>query len=324
MAFFERKEAHDPARTGARALFHKELSDHLESKRFYLVFLLLFVSSLVGLAGAISSIQGESLTSSDFIFLKLFTTSGSAMYSVATFFAFLGPLVGIALGFDAVNNERSLGTLNRLAAQPIYRDSIITAKFLAASAAIAIIVAFTGLCLGGIGLFVIGIPPTVEEVLRLVSFFILAWVYISFWLALAILFSILYRHAATAALSSIAIWIFLTLFMSLVATAVANMLFPTDGMQGLTNVMSNYETSLALNRISPYYLFSEAAVTILNPSVRSIGIITTSQLYGAVDSYLPFGQSLLLIWPHLVVMVALTMLTFAGGYISFMRQEIRA
>ena len=288
------------------------------------MFLLLFVSSAVGLAGAISTIQGESLTSSDFIFLRLFTTSGSAMYSVATFFAFLGPLVGIALGFDAVNNERSIGTLNRLAAQPIYRDSIITAKFLAASAAVGVIVAFTGLCLSGIGLLVVGIPPAAEEVLRLIVFLVLTWVYISFWLALSILFSVLYRHAATAALSAIAIWIFLTLFMSLVATGLANLLFPTEGIEGFGNVMSNYETALALNRISPYYLFSEAAVTILTPSVRSIGIVTTSQLYGAVDSYLSFGQSLLLIWPHLVVMAALSMLTFAGGYISFMRQEIRA
>ena len=41
--------------------------------------------------------------------------------------SFLGPLFGIMLGFDAVNNEQSEGTLNRLAAQPIYRDTIINA-----------------------------------------------------------------------------------------------------------------------------------------------------------------------------------------------------
>ena len=112
--------------------------------------------------------------------------------------------------------------------------------------------------------------------------------------------------------------------MSLVAGGVANLLYPTDGIQGFFNTMSNYQLNLALNRISPYYLFSEAATTILSPSVRSIGVVTTSQLTGAVAGYLPFGQSLLLIWPHLVGMIALTMAAFACAYISFMRQEIRA
>lgn len=49
-----------------------------------------------------------------------------------------------------------------------------------------------------------------------------------------------------------------------------------------------------------------------------------SQYSGAVASSLSFGQSLLLIWPHIVVMIALVMAGFAIAYINFMRQEIRA
>ena len=211
-------------------------------------------------------------------FLKLFTTGSSFIYSFATFIAFLGPLVGINLGFDAVSNERSLGTLNRLAAQPIYRDSIINAKFLAGTTAIFIIVATLGLYISAVGLLVIGIPPSFEEILWVVAFLLLAVVYICVWLALSIIFSVICKHAATVALAC----------------------------------------------ISPYYLFSEAASTILNPNVRSIGVVTMNSYSGAVASSLPFSQSLLLIWPHLVVMVALAMVGFAIAYISFMRQEIRA
>ena len=181
-----------------------------------------------------------------------------------------------------------------------------------------------GLYVSGMGILLLGVHPTVEEALRVVAFLVLTWVYMAFWLALSILFSVVCRHTATAALSVLAIWLFLTLFMSLVAGGLANFLFPTEGIQGFTNMMANYEAELALNRISPYYLFVEAAVTILNPSVRSVGIITTSQLSGAIDSSLTFGQSLLLIWPHLVVMVALAMAAFACAYVVFMRQEIRA
>ena len=110
----------------------------------------------------------------------------------------------------------------------------------------------------------------------------------------------------------------------MIAGAVADIAYPTEGIEGLFNLKSNYSLELGLNRISPYYLFGEAASTILNPNIRSIGIVTNSQLSGAIAGYLPFGQSLLLVWPHLVCMVALTMVCFALSYICFMKQEIRA
>ncbi len=46
--------------------------------------------------------------------------------------------------------------------------------------------------------------------------------------------------------------------------------------------------------------------------------------WGAIPGSLPLGQSLLLIWPHLVGLIAATLLIFALGYYFFMRQEIRA
>ncbi|WP_283124003.1 ABC transporter permease subunit [Angelakisella massiliensis] len=309
---------------GLAALYRKELADHLNSKRFFIIFMLLLVVTTASLGGALSNIREAVEESSDFIFLKLFTTSGSAIYSFATFMAFLGPLAGITLGFDAVSNERSQGTLNRLAAQPIYRDSIINAKFLAGSTVIFLTVFMLGFYISGMGLMLIGIPPSGEEVLRIFAFLLFTWVYISFWLALSIIFSVVCKHAATAALASMSIWLFLSLFMSLVASAVANSLFPTSGIAGFANISSNYSATLALNRISPYYLFSEAATTILNPNVRSIGMVTMSQLSGAIAGPLPFSQSLLLVWPHLVLMIALVIAGFAIAYIAFMKQEIRA
>ena len=269
--------------------------------------------------GSISQSDGGS-----FLFLKLFTTSSGSIYSFATFLAFLGPLAGITLGFDAVTNERAQGTLLRLAAQPIYRDAILVAKFLAGAAVLFLLVFFLVFFLCGVGLILIGIPPSLEEILRILAFLAFSGVYLCVWLAIAILFSVLCRHAATAALACISIWLFLSLFMSLVASGIAGALFPLDGIQGLANTTSYYTLALGLNRISPYYLFSEAASTILNPSVRSIGLVTMSQYVGAVSSSLPLGQSLLLIWPHLVVMAALVMAVFAVAYIRFMGQEIRA
>lgn len=43
-----------------------------------------------------------------------------------------------------------------------------------------------------------------------------------------------------------------------------------------------------------------------------------------VDAPLSLTQSLLVVWPQVVGLVALTLLCFAASYLGFMRQEIRA
>ena len=92
----------------------------------------------------------------------------------------------------------------------------------------------------------------------------------------------------------------------------------------MINSLDNYTLELNINRISPYYLFSEASATIMNPSIRSINVVTVNQLEGAVTSYLSLGQSLLLVWPHLTGLIAMMLISFAGSFCCFMRQEIRA
>ena len=308
---------------GFGALYRKEMADHLLSKRFRIVYALLFIVSIASLAAGISNISVSSGTT-DFIFLKIFTTGSGSVYSFATFMAFLGPLAGITLGFDAVNNERSQGTLIRLVSQPIYRDSIINAKFLAGASIITMMIFSLGLFVSGLGLLLIGVPPTGEEILRIICYLLLTSVYISFWLALSVVFSVVFKHAATAAITGISIWLFVSLFMSTLAGGIADLVYPTDGIQGLINMNDNYSLELALERISPYYLFTEAATTIMNPSVRSIGLVSMSQISGALSGYLSLDQSLLLVWPHIVVLIAITMAGFAISYIKFMRQEIRA
>ena len=103
------------------------------------------------------------------------------------------------------------------------------------------------------------------------------------------------------------------------------MIYPTSGYAGQVNVLKNYSLQTALCRISPYYLFSEITSIIMNPNVHSTNIVSILQnQQGAIASYLTLGQSLLQIWPHIVVMIALTAAAFAAGYIAFMRKEIRA
>lgn len=313
------------ASAGLKALYRKELADHLTSKRFLIILILIYATSFASLYGALSGLSDAISNDTNFIFLKLYTTSGNSIPSFMSFIALLGPFVGLTLGFDAINSERSAGTLNRLVAQPIYRDSIIIGKFLAGTTVIAIMVFTMGIAVGAIGVLSTGLAPEAEEIFRIAAFLFFTVVYMAFWLGLSILFSVVCRHSATSALAVIALWIFFTIFMSLVANIIANAVYPVNNQYlAMVNTYNNYTLNLNVNRISPYYLYSEAVSTIMNPSIRSVNVVTVNQLVGAISSYLSFGQSMLLVWPHLIALIAEMLAAFACSYIGFMRQEIRS
>lgn len=311
--------------TGRHALYRKELADHLKSRRFLILLLLIGTTSFASLYGAVSGLADVLESDGNFAFLKLYTTSGSSIPSFMSFIALLGPIIGLALGFDAINSERAGGTLNRLASQPIYRDSIIIGKFMAGLAVISTIIYTMGIALGAVGILVTGLKPSGEEVVRILIFLTFTVIYVAFWLALSIFFSVICRHAATSALASIAVWMFFAVFMSLVASIIANAMYPVNtDYNAAVNALNNYTLNLNLNRISPSYLYSEAVSTIMNPSVRTVNIVTMDQLVGAISGYLSLGQSLLLVWPHLTGLAALMLVAFGGSYIGFMRQEVRS
>jgi len=79
-----------------------------------------------------------------------------------------------------------------------------------------------------------------------------------------------------------------------------------------------------LMQVMPNELYSEATSTLLMPSVRSLGPLTMEQLEGAIPGPLPLGQSLLLVWPQLTGLIALTIFCFILSYLAFMRREIRS
>ena len=315
------------------ALYRKEMADHVTSKRFIIILLLVIAMTIASVYGAVTGITSavknaaidpKASFDASYMFLKLYTTGGGSIPSYMSLIALIGPFIGLILGFDSINAEKNSGTLNRLVSQPIYRDSIIIGKFLASMTLIDVMVLSTRIAVGCAGFLTSGIKPTGEEIVRVLIFLIYTVIYICFWLAMALLFSVFTRHAATSALASIALWLFFAIFMSLLAGILANAAYPVNTeYEQAFNSLNNYNLNLNLNRISPYYLYSEAASVLMNPATRAINAVSYTQLVGALSSYLSLGQSLLLVWPHLVGLLALTFAAFTISYVGFMRQEIR-
>ena len=309
--------------TGLGAVIAKEMADHLTSIRMRILEILIVLTAGGTIYAAAQSLK-DSVGQDRFLFLKLFTTARDPLPNFASFLVFLVPLISIALAFDAINGEFSRRTLSRVLAQPIYRDALLLGKFLAGLFTLTLVFTAIWLLIYGMGIITLGLPPSTEEVGRSLWFLVSTIFYGGIWLALAMTFSILFRQSATAALASISVWLLFTVFWQMLSGLVAPLLKPVHF--GLPQeLLAQAQLQLALTRISPNTLYGEVMYALLQPTVRSLGFILPSQVQGAIPGTpLSLGQSLLLSWPQLTGLVAITILLFALGYVLFQRQEIRA
>jgi len=313
---------------GLTAILNKELADHFASHRFLILFALIAMVSLITayMVGIkIREVEGQ--LKPQFIFLLLFTEPG-AMFSLVQFVAFFGPLVGLVLGFDSINRERNEGTLSKLLAQPIYRDVVINAKFLAGVILIGVMLLSIVLVITGLGLLLVGIVPGAEELWRIFIYLVISIVYIAFWLGVAILFSIVFLRTATSALASLAVWIFFSFFVTIGASILANAL-ASDAELNPQSAVRKAELVKYVVLASPMELYSDATATVIDPLRKS----TRSSLpVGPMEAIsmtrfsgpLPLDQSVLVVMPHLISLLASAVICFAVSYAVFMRQEIRS
>ena len=175
--------------------------------------------------------------------------------------------MGITLGMDAINSEKNNGTLSRLISQPIYRDNIINAKFLAGVGVIAVLMTSAVLIVTGMAMNLIGIPPTAEEAWRLLFFLIVSIIYGSFWLGLAILMSTLFKQVAVSAIVCIAIWLAFALFFPLILNNMFASIDPNLTVEAASKQIQSY---INISRISPIQLFQESMSMILAPGARTM------------------------------------------------------
>jgi ABC-2 type transport system permease protein len=308
---------------GLWAVIGKEMSDHLTSARMRILEILIVLTAVGTGYTALQQIKTVN-NNEQFLFLQLFTTARDPLPAFAGFLGFLVPLVAIALAFDSVNGEFNNRTISRVLSQPIYRDALLLGKFLGAFFTLALVLTAIWLLLFGIGLLGLGIPPSGQETARLLIFLLLTIFYGGFWLALGLLFSTLFRQAATAALASIGVWLFFIAFWEILVSLIAQGLRPIE-FGVVEELVARAKFEMMLSRISPNTLFAEATIGILNPQVRTLGVILPFELEGAIiGATLPVEQSFLMVWPYLTGLIAITILLFSASYVSFQRKEIRA
>lgn len=309
-------------------MMKKEMADHIRSWRFVVLIALIMLTFIASMYVSLANIKSATSNVNDpdhiFLYLKLLTTTDNSIPPFHVFLSFLGPLLGISLGFDAINAEQNSGTLTRLMAQPIYRDNVLLAKFASALVLVGFLFVVLTLCVIGAGLLLTGVRMEPQELLRILGFVGISVCYVAFWLSLSIVLSIAFRGAATSALCAIGIWLFFTVFYQIILNLVIRSFLPDPALLSQDQIQSYNEMILGLLRIAPNQLYTDATTTMLMPSVRSLGPMTMEQMAGAIPSPLPFTESLMVVWPQVSGLIGATVACFALSYFLFMRREIRS
>ena len=309
----------------------KEFTDHVQSARFYVLLVILGVAAMIPLYFAAEEIRSaaSSVSGAQAVFLFLFTVGPQniSLLRVDQFVGIAAPLLGVAFAFDAINGERHEGTLPRLLSQPIHRDDVINGKFVAGLAVIAVVLAAVIGIVAGFGLLRLGIVPAASEIVRLVGWYLLTVLYVALWLAFGMLLSVVIQRAATSALIGLGVWLFVAvpIFGQLIVSIVGGFVAP--GGSTATDILSAASAQQLLLRLLPSTLYGEASIVLLDPSVTAVSTPTLGQYVQAqqqVPTLLSLDQSVLLVWPHIVALLALTALCFGLAYVAFMRQEVRA
>ena len=310
--------------TGLGPVFIKELSDHLTSIRMLVLTLFVIVFGAFPVASSLQTLR--TVVGADaYLYLRIFTIEPEQVpISFITALNFIIPLMAIGLGFDSVNSEFNRRTLSRVLSQPIYRDALLLGKFLGGLMTLAVGLLALWLIVFGAGLLLLGIPPRGVEVARAFGFLLVAIAYGGVWLSISMLFSVIFRSTATSALCALGMWLFFFILWPMIANALVLGFAPRE-ITTVDQYVGIQEFAIAIQRLSPGTLFSEALLGLLNPETRTLGFMLPTQMRGAIpNAPLPLDQSLLLIWPQVTGLIAGMIVVFAAAYVVFQREEVRA
>ena len=317
---------------GWRVIAAKEFSDHLLSVRFLVLLIMLGLAAAIPLYFAADQIKAAApqVAGAQAVFLFLFTVGSPdiSILRVDVFVGLVAPLLGLAFAFDAVNGERSEGTLPRLLAQPIYRDDVINGKFAAGMAVIGLVLVAVVALIAAFGIIRLGIVPHDQDIVRLIAWLAATFLYVALWLAFGLLLSVVIRRAATAAVVGFGVWLLIAVFGGLFTTII-NGVFAPSADATLDQQIGSIQIQQFIGRLLPSTLYSDISTVILDPRTVRISAPASvgeaqqgaQQIQGVV---LSIDQSLLLVWPQIVALVALTVVCFGLAYVAFMRQEVRA
>ncbi len=301
-------------------VFEKEFSDLIRSKRLLCIVIVYILFYLAGIAIVISA---EQIPRNPFIF---------ALSSLTSSLAFLAPAIGIALGFDAISGEYEKGTLRVVLAQPIFRDSLILGKFLAAFTTISLAISASTAIVSSAAVIFLGFTITTDEVVKIILIVLFSILLSMVYYSLAVFISVLIKKSSHSAIISISLLVIFLLILPLIANLVAfAILGRPPRIRMITGPLSPQKKKAmreAFEKIrkyweefgrikervlvfSPNHHFSKIVATIIRSEIQGLN---TDALLGALIS-----RNL----TSLVLLITVTIVTLFATFMIFVKSELK-
>jgi len=199
----------------------KEIKDALRNKLFLIILCLLLVLTVVSIILGSFQIRAALDTYNQSIdFLKSLGKTElppmpnlnpiSASKGFVNYVGMVGALLAIVLGNAAITKERKQNTLRLILSRGVFRDTFMNGKLLGNLAILGGITILTGIITFASVLVIGGVPLSGDEVVRMCLFFLMSFLYMTFFMILSMGITSISAKGSRALLLTIIVWLTLS------------------------------------------------------------------------------------------------------------------
>jgi len=196
----------------------KEITDAFRNKLFLIILGLLLLLALVSIVLGTIQVRVDfneynksveflkSLGKTDFP-AKPSLNPIAVSKSFVNYLGMIGALLAIVLGNNSIVKEKRSGTLKLLLSRPIFRDTLLNGKLLGNLGILAAISFIIGVITFSALLLISSTTLSGSEIIRMLLFFIMSFLYMGFFLMLSVTLSLLTPNGNKSLLVTVIIWL---------------------------------------------------------------------------------------------------------------------
>lgn len=279
---------------------HKEFAD-LVSSPLFLMFIVTY--TLIILAFSFRSVY--------LIETRGNLTIMSGLMGIIQQIGWFVPLIGITLGFDAIIKERKSGSFNVLLTHPVFRDNIIVGKIIGIIGALLTVIFFSTIVPVGTILVYTGTNISYLEILRILIFIVLTFLYALIFAEIAIFISVHAKESEDSLVYNILIWLLICIVSGSIILSI------TSASTGQTDIP---DSAYKLISFTPLHHYSEVSLGEIDLSWGGINI--EPNIRGIFDTSFLLGQWFNEFWLNILYLVLTSIVLLVLCFISFLRKDM--
>jgi ABC-2 type transport system permease protein len=243
---------------------------------------------------------------------------GNNFYDVVKVIAVFFPLIGIALGYDGIIKEKNSKSLNVLLTNPVFRDNIITGKFLGISITLTLVVFLSLVIIAASDFLISGKIAQFDSLLRLMVFGIFTFLYLLVFASCGFFASIWCKTEIESLTFGVLVWINMCFAFGSTIMMLTSLI---SGQSAFDMTEKFFSTGSLLQNISPLHHFCKVTIGVQDLSYGGFGLVS-EDIRGLLDTRYSLSYLIEYYWQNVIILLILPLLFLTASYISFLRDDI--